>query len=167
MASNSISYYHINSGKIYFPEDIPCLITTKNYYVKLANTKKELAQIQKLLHKTFSSDTHKIKEESRDEFAHHLIVYKKIDNKEKIIGTLRLINKDFLPKEQTFRSEDFFNIQNLLTSHKSSLELSRFCVAESYRDKGVLLLLWKSLLNIFYFLKFKLCSGLALFQDKI
>ena len=144
MNIQNISYKNLTTGKIYHPKDIDCIIDTKTYRVKLAETEEELAQIQQLLYKTFSSDTHKIKQESRDEFAHHLVVYKKTDAKKKIIGTLRLINNDFLPQEQTFRSEDFFNIQNLLNSHKSALELSRFCVDESHRGKAVLLLLWKS-----------------------
>ena len=166
MDIQNISYKNFTTGKIYQPKDITCTIDTKTYRVKLAETEEELAQIQQLLYKTFSSDTHKIKQESRDEFAHHLVVYKKIDDEKKIIGTLRLINKDFLPQGQTFRSEDFFNIQNLLTSHKSALELSRFCVAESHRDKAVLLLLWKSAIKYILFFEIQIMFGLGTFPGQ-
>ncbi len=166
MNSQNISYKNFTNGEIYQPKDIPCGIDTKSFCVRLAETKEELTQVQQLLHKTFSSDTHKIKQESRDKFAHHLIACKKIDNKEKIVGTLRLINKDFLPQEQTFRSEDFFNIQNLLTAHKRALELSRFCVADSHRDKAVLLLLWKSAIKYILFFEIQIMFGLGTFQGQ-
>ena len=73
MNTQNISYRNLTTGKVYQPKDIPCIIDTQNYRVKLADTKEELTQVQQILHKTFSSDTHKIKQESRDEFAHHLI----------------------------------------------------------------------------------------------
>ena len=82
------------------------------------------------------------------------------------MGTLRLINKDFLPQEQTFRSEDFFNTQKLLTAHESSLELSRFCVVDSHRDRAVLLLLWKSAIKYILFFEIQIMFGLGAFPGQ-
>ena len=57
MNIQNISYKNLTTGKIYHPKDIDCIIDTKTYRVKLAETEEELAQIQQLLYKTFSSDT--------------------------------------------------------------------------------------------------------------
>ncbi len=166
MNSKNISYRNFTTGEIYQPGDIPCIIDTKSYRVKLAETTEELNQVQRLLNKTFSTKKHKIEVEPRDDFAHHLIAYKKMGDKDQIIGTLRLINKDFLAKDKTFRSEDFFNIQNLLTAHKSALELSRFCVDDAYRNQAVLLLLWKSAIKYILFFKIQIMFGLGTFDGQ-
>ena len=66
------------------------------------------------------------------------------EKKPKVVGTYRLLRQDVAAQHHGFYSAREFNIGPMLAAHPGTrfLELGRSCVAEPYRDKRTVELLW-------------------------
>lgn len=145
---------------------VPCQINAGKYTVKLAENERELLQTQELRARIFFKHLpreKRISAEKRDRFAHHLIVIHHAPEGDKVVGTLRLLNSDFLPQEEKFYSQEYYHFDALLKSHKRSVELSRFCIEEPYRKGSILLLIWRSALLYLEHMKVDLMFGISSF----
>tara|TARA_X000001036_G_scaffold438081_1_gene484996 strand:- start:1623 stop:2456 length:834 start_codon:yes stop_codon:yes gene_type:complete len=124
--------------------------------VRLAENSAEIEEAQRLRYKVFYEEygavANDIMRNSRmdmdeyDEFADHLVV---VDNshgdKERIVGTYRLLQREGASKVGQFYSESEYDIAPLLNSDKSLLELGRSCVLPDFRTRPVLQLLWQGI----------------------
>ena len=82
-----------------------------------------------------------------DDYADHLVVIV-TDPKtqdETIIGTYRLLRRDQAEIQGQFNSSKWYNLDKLLSTDQSVLELSRSCVLPEYRTRPVLQLLWQGI----------------------
>ena len=124
--------------------------------VRLAENTAEIEEAQRLRYEVFYEEygavANDIMRNSRmdmdeyDEFADHLVV---VDNshgdKERIVGTYRLLQREGASKVGQFYSESEYDIAPLLNSDKSLLELGRSCVLPDFRTRPVLQLLWQGI----------------------
>ena len=124
--------------------------------VRLAENSAEIEEAQRLRYEVFYEEygavANDIMRNSRmdmdeyDEFADHLVV---VDNshgdKERIVGTYRLLQREGASKVGQFYSESEYDIAPLLNSDKSLLELGRSCVLPDFRTRPVLQLLWQGI----------------------
>lgn len=147
MSLNYLVSHKIDSNETILLKDFLCTTLEKNYTTRLAYTKENIEQIQELYKKIFFFHLQQRRPEIRDKFSRHLIT---TDKNKKIVAALRLINNSFFSHNKKFRSEDFFNIQNLLTNHDNYLELSRFCIDEQHRNGLVLNLIVKKSCKIYF-----------------
>lgn len=150
-------------------KDIPCTISAGKYTVKLAETAEELKQTQELRAKIFFkhlSQEQQKTAEARDYYAHHLIVVYHAKEGDKVVGTLRLINSQYLPESQKFYSQEYFQFDELLKANKHSLELSRFCIEEKFRKGSILLLIWKSAMAYIQHTKVDMMFGISSFPGQ-
>ncbi len=150
-------------------KEIPCTISAGKYTVKLAETAEELQQTQELRARIFFkhlTDEQLKSAETRDYYAHHLIVVYHSDEGDKVVGTLRLINSDYLPESQKFYSEEYFQFNELLKANQHCLELSRFCIEEKFRKGSILLLIWKSAMAYINHVKVDMMFGISSFPGQ-
>lgn len=139
-----------------------------NLQIRLAQTKREIKQAQKLRYKIFYKEMGAIADlksmlkqrdiDAYDEYCDHLLI---VDTKyprkrfpgtpqyykEKIVGTYRLLRQDVAEKFCGFYSSQEFPVQELIDRHpdKKFLELGRSCVDPEYRDKRTIELLWRGI----------------------
>jgi putative hemolysin len=125
-----------------------------NFQVKIAENNQEIQQAMNLRYQVFkqemgsSSDkgaADQLDRDKYDRFCDHLIVIDK--EKNKTVGTYRLILSSGVDKKIGFYSENFFDITNIkqLANHCRVLELGRSCVHKDYRSKMVINLLWNGI----------------------
>lgn len=122
--------------------------------VRLASAKKEIKRAQRLRYKVFYEEmaaipdlAARLKRRDKDEFdaiCDHLLVIDHAEKKPKVVGTYRLLRQDVAAQHHGFYSAREFNIGPMLAAHPGTrfLELGRSCVAEPYRDKRTVELLW-------------------------
>lgn len=118
--------------------------------VRLAKSKKEIRKAQRLRYKVFFEEgkakgtfLQKILKQDYDvydAYCDHLIV---LDDK-KVVGTYRLLPKK--KAEIGFYSETEFKLFDDL-KQENILEVGRACVHKNYRDKKVIMLLWKGIIE--------------------
>ncbi len=149
--------------------EIPCKISAGKYTVKLAETEQEIQQIEMLREKIFFkhlSEEQRKSAETRDYHAHHLIVIHHGKEGDQVVGTLRLINSQYLPESEKFYSQEYYQFDQLLAKNKHCLELSRFCIEEKFRKGSILLLIWKSAMNYINHLKVDMMFGISSFPGQ-
>ncbi len=122
--------------------------------VRLAATKKEIKRAQRLRYKIFYEEMNavpdfasRLKRRDKDAFdaiCDHLLVVDHAEKKPKVVGTYRLLRQDIAAQHNGFYSASEFNIGPMLAAHPGArfLELGRSCVAQPYRDKRTVELLW-------------------------
>lgn len=122
------------------------------YKVRLAETKKEIQASQHLRYQVlFEEKNGQISEQMQatereedewDSLAYHILVF---DNKNdnEVVGTMRLVHNQDLPKGQPFYTEKAFDMSGLREHYPSILELSRACVSPNGRGGAILMLIWK------------------------
>jgi putative hemolysin len=158
-------------GKIPFlvPKSYPVVLgRIGDLEIRLAQTKKDVKQAQKLRYKIFykemgaiadlKSMLHQKDMDPYDDYCDHLLVVdtkfpkKKIPGtnqkyKEKIVGTYRLLLQDVAKRHSGFYSQQEFDVDSLIQRHpdKRFLELGRSCVDKAYRDKRTIELLWRGI----------------------
>lgn len=125
------------------------------YAVRLARTMAELDEVLRLRFEVFNLELGEGLDESfqtgrdRDEFdatCHHLIVTERATSS--IIGTYRLRTQELARGNGGFYSAGEFDMSQLPVSFTSqAVEIGRACIARSYRNSKVLLLLWKGLIR--------------------
>lgn len=121
-------------------------IESKKYIIKTIESIDELEKVLNLRHKIFYEERNnnnyfiKIDFDKFDLICDHLIIIDK--NINSIVATYRLISSTFA---DTFYSESYFDISNIISKKGVKLELGRACVHPEYRSGPVMMLLWKGL----------------------
>jgi putative hemolysin len=128
--------------------------------LRLAVTKKEIRQAQKLRYQIFFEEGGATPDPTArlirrdvcpfDRVCDHLIVIEhapKQGGKPQVVGCYRLLRQDVAAANFGFYSAGEFDIAPMLARHqdKRFLELGRSCVASGYRSKPTLELLWRGI----------------------
>jgi putative hemolysin len=127
--------------------------------LRLATTKKEIRQAQKLRYRVFFEERGILPDPTArlirrdicafDRVCDHLIVLDHAalsrTGAPKVVGAYRLLRQDVASANFGFYSAGEFDVAPLLQRHpgKRFLELGRSCVAQGYRGKPTLELLWR------------------------
>ena len=152
-------------------------VESENYSIKLAETKSELKCAQALRYyvfykekkakPTFAKKITKLDYDKIDKYADHIIVLdKKKNTKNKIVGTYRLIRGDVAKLFGGYYSSSEFNLTNITNSYKDKhiLELGRSCVHQDYRNGSIMNLLWKAIAEYVKLYGIKILLGCASFS---
>ncbi len=144
--------------------------------VRLAMNANEVYEAQKVRYKVFyeeygATPSDEMQSEKRDfdcydEHADHLVVVDGSSGQDKIVGTYRLLPQCAADLAGGFYSADEFDIQPLLKSGMTLLELGRSCVLEEWRAKQVLQLLWQGIADYITDNKIDLMFGCASLHGK-
>ena len=129
--------------------------------VRLATTKKEIRKAQKLRYRVFFEEGGALSDPTArlirrdvcrfDAVCDHLIVVdndvREIDGSPMVVGAYRLLRQPVAEANFGFYSAGEFDIGALVARHpgRRFLELGRSCVAEGYRGKRTLELLWRGI----------------------
>jgi putative hemolysin len=140
-------------------------------YLKLAETKEELEQAQKLRHFVFfeeplgsTTPSGKLDQDEFDSFCEHLLVVDGVDSKNpKVVGTYRLLRRTPDKKVEKFYAETEFDISKLKALDVNLMELGRSCISPAYRDGKVIQLLWSGIGAYIAFHKISYLFGCASF----
>ena len=148
--------YHDSMPSSYpvFPDSLPdAVLRDKRYEVRFARNADALDAIQKLRFDVFNLELgeglDKSYENQRDQdrfdpLCHHLLVLERHSGE--LIGTYRMQTCDMAEHYDGFYSADEFDLEGLPREVvRDSVEIGRACVAQSYRNRAVLFLLWKGL----------------------
>jgi putative hemolysin len=136
-----------------FAELIPAGDVQKGpYSLRFAGSPEELDQLQRLRFEVFNLELGEGLDESfttgRDEdrydpVCHHLLV---IEPGRRVIGTYRMQTNEMARDGIGFYSEDEFDLSSLPERVlRDAVEVGRACVAQEYRNRQVLFLLWRGL----------------------
>lgn len=124
-------------------------IQSGNITVRLAKSKEEIEQAQKLRYEMLVLDFDETKDvngsdaSEYDEFCDHLIA---IDEEtKKVVGTYRLMSNFHLVHKDKFICEEEFDVTRLKDCGDNILELGRAVVDKNYRNGVVIKLLWQAL----------------------
>ena len=98
-----------------------------------------------------------------DEFAYHVIVTD--TKKNMVVGSIRLVSTEKLPRGQKTYTEQYFDLSGLREHFQHPLELSRACVSSGKRDGVVLLLIWKFTMQFINDSGFDVMFGCASFNS--
>ena len=127
--------------------------------VKLAESAEEVEAAQRLRYKVFYEEyaakpNEEMARERRDmdpfdQVADHLIVLDKsiADPIDRIVGTYRMLCHGAASEHGSFYTSDEYDIQPLINSGATLLELGRSCVLADYRTRPVLQLLWEGIIE--------------------
>jgi putative hemolysin len=138
-----------------------------NIMIKLAETEKEYNEVFKLRYQELLLEYDKdkkieeeIDKDEYDEICDHLIA---VDiEKDKVIGTYRLIKKSHLTTVKTFLTETEFNLDPL--KKYEILEVGRAVVKQEYRDGVTIGMLWKGVIRYAVSEKVDIMIGTASFH---
>ncbi len=153
-------------------------IDVNNFVIKLAETKSEIKKAQALRYSVFykekkatptiSEKLFRLDYDTVDKFADHVIVIDKNSkgNKNKIVGTYRLIRGDIASKFGGFYTSSEFDLSKILKiyKHYHILELGRSCVHQDYRNGTIMNLLWKAIAEYVKLYDIKILLGCASFH---
>jgi putative hemolysin len=126
------------------------------FLVKIAETEQEVTAAQRLRFEVFnremneglSSSWHtELDQDQYDEYADHLIVIDKNKDKDKVVGTYRMLKKSIADSNGGFYSEGEFDLTNLKKLPVEILEMGRSCVDKHYRSNGVINYLWAGIVK--------------------
>lgn len=137
------------------------LATAGSLDVRLATTKKEIRQAQKLRYRVFFEEGGAVADPTArlirrdvcrfDTVCDHLIVVdnglRALDGSPAVVGAYRLLRQPVAEANFGFYSAGEFEVGSLIARHpgRRFLELGRSCVAEGYRGKRTLELLWRGI----------------------
>lgn len=132
-------------------------LTDGALHIRLAATAEDLAASQRLRYQVFYEEmtakpTPEMAESKRDfdafdPVADHLLVCdrERGEGAAGVVGTYRLFRRRQAQKFGRFYTVDEYDITPLLAIDKEILELGRSCVAEDYRTRHVMELLWRGI----------------------
>jgi putative hemolysin len=153
---------------------------------RLAETKNEIKAAQQLRYRVFYKElsahpnlitrfTRRDKD-AYDKICQHMLVIDKRNKKrgvpligkqrEKVVGTYRLLPQRTAQENRGFYSQDEFDLLPLLEKYpkKKFLELGRSCVLQTYRKKSTIELLWQGVWKYIQENDFDVMIGCASFQ---
>lgn len=172
MAANPI---HLISHKS-FDAAAPVLGRIGNMETRLARTKREVRQAQKIRYQVFYEELGaianrrtKLRKRDKDRFdkyCDHLLVIDRTDGKENIIGTYRLLQDRRARLCGGFYTQSEFDISPLMQQNHSQrfLEVGRSCVLKEHRSKRTMELLWQGLWSYVLNNQIDVLFGCASFQ---
>ena len=145
--------------------------------IALAKNDDEILQAQRLRYQVFYEEMQakacaekrekQIDFDDYDVMSDHLLI---IDsekqaqgNQDYVVGCYRLLPQDRLTGAQKFYTEGEYDISKLRASNMNLLELGRSCVAEPYRSRIVLDLLWRGLTRYIFHYDIDVLFGCASF----
>lgn len=143
--------------------------------VRLARDATEIDAAQHLRYRVFyeeyaakpSAEMQKTRRDfdAYDDITDHLVVVDEsiADPQQRIVGTYRLLRREAAEKFGKFYTSDEFNIEPLLQSGATLLELGRSCVLAEYRTRPVLQLLWQGITDYMLDHRIGLMFGCASF----
>lgn len=136
-------------------DDVKDTKPLRDISIRLVQDEAELHAAQNLRYKVFYEEYSAIPTEEMtrlerdfdeyDPIADHLIVTDKRDGEEVIVGTYRLMTQEKAQKHGHFYTSGEFDLQKLMDSDLSIMELGRSCVMPNYRAGSVLQLLWQGI----------------------
>jgi len=129
---------------------------------RLAQSKRDIKQAQKLRYKVFYKDGTAIADaktllarrdkDAYDRICDHLLVIDHdakpaLNGKQRVVGTYRLLRQEIAERHGGFYTENEFDISGLTQRHAELrfLELGRSCVLPAYRNKRTVELLWQGI----------------------
>jgi putative hemolysin len=133
------------------------LLTADSVTVRLAQSDAEIEAAQELRYKVFyeefgaapTPDMARLKRDfdKYDAHADHLIVVDETRGPKnpRIVGTYRLLDRAVAEKHGQFYTSGEYNIDPILKSGASVLELGRSCVLPEFRTRPVLQMLWQGI----------------------
>ena len=148
-------------------------VVAGHYEVAFARSQAEIEASQELRYKVlFKEGNGKITDEMLeskrevdqwDEYGYHVIVIDKRHGD--IVGCVRFVSTNKLPKGMKSYTEQYFDMDKLLSNYQNPLELSRACVSAGKRDGVVLLLIWKFAMEFINQSGFDMMFGCASFSS--
>ena len=129
-----------------FVPKISFSIQYKNYLIKTADTFEEIKEMHLLRKEVFAKDYGILDRDfgvdfSREDLiADHVILIHQPTNQ--IIATYRMISSTF---SREFYSQSEYEIDSLVNSRESKVELSRACVHPDFRNGAAITLIWRGL----------------------
>lgn len=152
----------------------PQLKPDPNVMVRLAETPAEIEAAQALRYHVFyeehsarpTAEMARLKRDfdDFDPHADHLIVIDRTSGTPEIVGTYRLLNRAVAEKYGRFYTSHEYNIDPILNSGASVLELGRSCVLPAFRTRPVLQMLWQGIADYVLENKIELLFGCASFH---
>ncbi|MBI2235284.1 MAG: GNAT family N-acetyltransferase [Micavibrio aeruginosavorus] len=143
-------------------------------HVRLARTPVEIEAAQALRYHVFyeehaarpSAEMARLKRDfdDYDPHADHLIVVDERQGAPRIVGTYRLLSRAVAEKYGRFYTSGEYNIDSILNSGASVLELGRSCVLPEYRTRPVLQMLWQGIADYVLEHKIEMLFGCASFH---
>ena len=151
---------------------------TSRFEVRLAKSKEEIIQAQKLRYEVFvrefgakvsgSNKRLKLDSDQFDQFCEHLILVDKEfsdgDSRMPVVGTIRLLEAEVAKKNRGFYSASEYNLTRIYEMEKRSLEIGRACIYQAYRKNIALMMLWKGLADFVIKREIKVLFGVASFH---
>ena len=138
-----------------FDKKAPMVLAQARFSVRFACNKKEVKQAQKLRYKAFvdefgvefSSKQSGIDEDRFDKYCLNLLLID--DDKQKIVGTYRLLTAQGAKKAGGWYSASEFDLSPFKPLMPEMIEVGRACIHKDYRlgKGGALLLLWRGLIE--------------------
>ncbi len=143
--------------------------------VRLARSSAEIEAAQRLRYQVFyeeyaakpSAEMARLKLDfdDYDPHADHLVVVdERPGGNGRIVGTYRLLNRAVAEKYGRFYTSSEYNINPILNSGASVLELGRSCVLPDYRTRPVLQMLWQGIADYVLEHKIEMLFGCASFH---
>jgi putative hemolysin len=148
-------------------------LNIENVEVRLAQDDAEVKSAQRLRYKVFyeeyaATPSEEMKKAKRDfdeydQYSDHLVVLDRSieDPQDRIVGTYRLLRKEGADQFGQFYTSDEYDIEPLLESDETLLELGRSCVLAEYRTRPVMQLLWQGITGYMLDHKIDLMFGCA------
>ena len=143
----------LKSGTSFDP-NAPVLGVLGSLQVRLARSDCEIQAAQSLRYDVFFRENHGVSEPNNptarrdmddfDPYCDHLIVIDRINGRDEIVGTYRLMRQSQAKQMGRFYTETEFDLDPLFAANPGArfLELGRSCIKPEYRTKRTLELLW-------------------------
>ena len=119
----------------------------KNSSIKcfFTDDKKLIKEAKLLRYKIFTNsyglkNNQKIDEDYFDNYCKHLVA---VDEKNRVVGTYRLITRETQKRCGILYSDQEFDLVRLAKIKNNILEIGRVCIADDFKDKWVISNLWK------------------------
>ncbi|MHA1541076.1 MAG: GNAT family N-acetyltransferase [Alphaproteobacteria bacterium] len=142
-----------------------------SYIVRLAKTKEEIDEVQKLVEEVFfleeGIDPATVTQSEHDikvinPVCDHLIVIHKESNR--IVSTYRLIRREHAEKIGGFYTKSEYDLTKLLNYDGEILEFSRAVTHKDFRGSGTMMITWKGLAEYIKAYDVKLMFGVPSFH---
>ena len=110
-------------------------------------------------------DSNETDSDEFDKFCEHLVVIDTSVSQNFVVGTYRLLLDSGISSDIKLYTETEFDLKKLRKKNIRILEVGRSCVHKSYRDKGIIRILWKGLSKYIIQENIKFIIGCASFPQ--
>ncbi len=154
------------------------VINDNQFEVRLTINQAEVLAAQQLRYRVFVEEfgakvsqknvAKAIERDKFDRYCDHLILIdkrsKSLCDQPKIIGTMRLMEREVAEQTLGFYSATEYNLDKLISETDNSLEISRACVEKNYRGNVAIHFLWLGLADYIINRNINLMFGVASFH---